>query len=124
MTESIHSVRIWQDRIHKNTKYLDYGVYDIIPFGFTKECSRRLLIKYYAYRSFIQLEKRVQTRYCNPEFESKCRRGTELGRYLIDPATFPQLRSIEEEGKMDLTGGFNHTVPRIGDSMRDRGQLL
>jgi hypothetical protein len=104
----------------KNTKYLDYDVYDIIPCGLTKECSRRLLLKHYPYRSLIQLENRVQTRYWNPEFESECRRGTELEGYLIDPAVFPQLRSLDEEGKMDLTGGFDHTVPRIGDSMHDR----
>jgi hypothetical protein len=104
----------------KNTKYLDYGVNDIIPFGLTKECSRRLLIKHYPYRSLIQLEKRVQTRYGNPEFESECRRGTELERYLINPAAFPQLRRLDEEGNMDLRGGFDQTVPRIGDSLRDR----
>jgi hypothetical protein len=104
----------------RNTKYLDYGVYDIIPLGLTKECSRRLSIKHYPYRSLVQLEKRIQTRYWNPEFESECRRGTELERYLIDPATFPQLRSLDEEGNVDLTGGFDHTVPRIGNSMRDR----
>jgi hypothetical protein len=104
----------------KNTKYLDYGVNDIIPFGLTKECSRRLLIKHYPYRSLIQLEKRVQTRYWNPEFESECRRGTELERYLINPAAFPQLRRLDEEGNMDLRGGFDQTVPRIGDSLRDR----
>jgi hypothetical protein len=104
----------------KNTKYLDYGVYDIIPLGLTKECSRRLPIKHYPYRSLTQLEKRVRTRYGNPEFESETRRGPDLERYLIDPAAFPQLRRLDEEGGMDLTDGFDHTMRRIGDSMRDR----
>lgn len=104
----------------KNTRYLDYGAYDIVPFGLTRECSRRLPIKHYPYRSLAQLKKRIYTRYGNPEFESECRRGTDLQRYLIDPANFPQLRHLDEEKGVDLTGGFDHIVPRIGESLRDR----
>jgi glycosyltransferase involved in cell wall biosynthesis len=106
----------------KNTRYLDYGAYDIIPLGLTKECSRRLPIKHYPYRSLTQLEKRVSTRYGNPEFESECKRGTDLERYLIDPAAFPQLRYLDEEKGLDLTSGFDHIVPRIGESLRDRAR--
>jgi hypothetical protein len=61
----------------------------------------------------------VNTRYGNPEFESECRRGTDLERYLIDPATFPQLRCLDEERRLDLTGGFDHIMPRIGESASD-----
>jgi glycosyltransferase involved in cell wall biosynthesis len=104
----------------RNTRYLDYGAYDIIPLGLTKECSRRLPIKHYPYRSLAQLEKRVSTRYGNPEFESENRRGTDLEHYLIDPATFPQLRCLGEEKGLDLTGGFDHIMPRIGESLGDR----
>jgi hypothetical protein len=106
----------------KNTRYLDYGAYDFTPLGLTKECSRRLPIKHYPYRSLAQLEKRVSARYGNPEFESENRRGTDLERYLIDPATFPQLRRLDEEKGLDLTGGFDHVMPRIGESLRDRAR--
>jgi glycosyltransferase involved in cell wall biosynthesis len=104
----------------KNTRHLDYCVYDIIPFGLTKECSRRLFIRHYPYRSLAQLEKRVYTRYGNPEFESECRRGTDLERYAIDPATVPELRYWDGGKGLDLTGGFSINVPRIGESLRDR----
>jgi hypothetical protein len=122
----------WRDRKHyilyesgkvefiKNTRCLDYRVYDIVPLGLTKECSRRLLIKHYPYRSLAQLKKRVDTRYGNPEFESECSRGTDLERYTIDPLTVPELRRWDEERGLDLTGGFNHVVPRIGENLRDR----
>ena len=104
----------------KNTRYLDYGVYDFIPSGVLKECSRRLLLKHYPYRSLAQLEKRVHTRYGNPEFESEYRRGTEIENYTIDPDAFPELRRWDEEKGVDLTGGFSVVVPRIGESLRDR----
>ncbi len=104
----------------KNTKYLDYHVHDIIPFGLTKECSQRLLMKHYPYRFLGQLEKRVHTRYGNPEFESECRRGTDLDRYIFDPANVPELRRWNEEKGVDPTGGFSVNVPRIGDIVRDR----
>jgi len=104
----------------KNTRYLDYGAYDIIPFGLIKECSRRLLMKHYPYRSLAQLEKRVHTRYGNPEFESECRRGTNLDRYIFDPKTLPELRCWDEQNGVDLTGSFSINMPRIGDSVRDR----
>jgi hypothetical protein len=104
----------------KNTKYLDYGVCDIIPLGLTKECSRRLPIKHYPYRSLTQLEKRVSTRYGNPEFESETRRGTELEAYLIDPNTVSKVQYLDEENGVDLRGGFSTNVPRIGESLNDR----
>ena len=104
----------------KNTRYLDYGAYDFIPSGVLKECSRRLPLKHYPYRSLAQLEKRVHTRYGNPEFESEYRRGTEIENYTIDPDAFPELRRWDEEKGVDLTGGFSVVVPRIGESLRDR----
>jgi glycosyltransferase involved in cell wall biosynthesis len=122
----------WRDRKHyvlyesgpvkffKNTQYADYIICDFRPLGITKECSQRLFMKHYPYRSLAQIKKRVYTRYGNPEFESEGRRGTDLERYLVDPETLPQLRYWEEENGVDLTGGFNHTVPRIGESARDR----
>ena len=122
----------WRDRKHyvlyasgpvkffKNTSYLDYGGYAIMPFGLIKECSKRLLMKHYPYRSLAQLEKRIHTRYGNREFESECRRGTDLEDYAIDPATVPELRRWHEEKGVDLTGGFGRVSPQIGKSVRDR----
>ncbi len=107
-------------KLFKNTKYIDYGICDSIPFGLLKECSRRLPLKHYPHRSIAQLEKRIQARYGNCEFESECRRGTDLEHYVIDPATIPQLRYWDEEKGVDLTEGFSVIVPRIGDSVRDR----
>lgn len=106
-------------RFCKNTRFADYGICDNVPFGLMKECSRRLLMKHYPYRSLSQLKKRVYTRYGNPEFESEGRRGTDLERYVIDPATVPQLRQLDEEKGIDFTGGFSIILPRIGESGRD-----
>jgi glycosyltransferase involved in cell wall biosynthesis len=129
--ESVHQ-QTWRDRKHyvlyesgpvkffKNTKYVDFNICDFMPFGVTKECSQRLLMKHYPYRSLGQLEKRVHTRYGNREFESECRRGTDLDRYIFDPATVPGLRYWDEENGVDLPGGFGRIVPRIGESFRDR----
>jgi hypothetical protein len=122
----------WRDRKHyvlyesgpvkffKNTKYVDYNICDFMPFGITKECSQRLLMKHYPYRSLAQLKKRVYTRYGNREFESECKRGTDLERYTFDPATVPELLRLDEKKGLDLTGGFGLVVPRIGESARDR----
>lgn len=122
----------WRDRKHyvlyesgpvkffKNTKYVDYSICDSMPFGLTRECSKRLLMKHYPHRSLVQLEKRVQTRYGNREFESECRRGIDLDRYIFDPATVPNLRYLYEENGVDLTAGFGRIVSRIGESLRDR----
>jgi hypothetical protein len=122
----------WRDRKHyvlyesgpvkffKNTEYVDYNICDFIPFGVTKECSQRLLMKHYPYRSLSQLEKRVHTRYGNREFDSECKRGTDVDRYIFDPDTLPELRCWDEEKGLDLTGGFGRIIPRIGESARDR----
>lgn len=122
----------WRDRKHyilyesgpvkffKNTKYVDYNICDVMPFGITKECSQRLLMKHYPYRSLAQLKKRVYTRYGNREFESECKRGTDLERYTFDPATVTDLRCWDKDKGIDLTGGFCRVVPRIGESTRDR----
>jgi glycosyltransferase involved in cell wall biosynthesis len=122
----------WRDRKHyilyesgpikffKNTRYVDYGICGSIPFGLIKECSRRLLMKHYPCRSLAQLEKRVHTRYGNPEFESERRRGTDLDRYTIDSATVPELRRWNEEKGIDIRGEFSINVPAIGESIRDR----
>jgi len=104
----------------KNTKYLDYGAYDFVPFGLMKECSQRLPLKHYPHRSIAQLEKRIQTRYGNREFESECRRGTDLECYVIDPNTIPEIRYWDEEKGLGLKGKFSINVPRIGKSFRDR----
>jgi hypothetical protein len=121
----------WRDRKHyvlyqsgpikffKNTRYVDYSICDSIPFGLTKECSQRLLMKHFPYRSLAQLKKRVCTRYGNREFESECRRGTDMDRYAVDPATVPELRYLDEEKGVDLSGEFSINVPRIGGSRRD-----
>ncbi len=122
----------WRDRQHyvlyesgpvkffKNTKYVDYNICDFMPLGITKECSQRLLMKHYPYRSLAQLKKRVYTRYRNREFESECKRGTDLERYTFDPATVPELLRLDEKKGLDLTGGFGLVVPRIGEGRRDR----
>jgi hypothetical protein len=107
-------------KFFKNTRYVDYSICDSIPFGLTKECSQRLLMKHYPYRSLAQLKKRVCTRYGNREFESECRRGTDLERYAVDPATVPELLRLDGKKDLDLTGGFGLVVPRIGESARDR----
>jgi hypothetical protein len=104
----------------KNTRYLDYESYDFMPLGLTKECSRRLLVKHYPYRSLTQLEKRVRTRSGNPEFESEFRRGNNLNSYIFDKDALPGLRYWDEKKGVDLTGGFSVVVPRMGESMRDR----
>jgi glycosyltransferase involved in cell wall biosynthesis len=107
-------------KFFKNTEYADYTICDFVPFGIIKECSQRLLMKHYPYRSLAQLKKRVYTRYGNQEFESECRRGTDLESYIFDPATVPELRCWDKEKGMDLTGRFCRVVPRIGESTRDR----
>jgi len=107
-------------KFFKNTRYLDYKIYDIMPFGLTKECSRRLLMKHYPYRSLSQLKKRVETRQGNPEFESERKRGTDLGRYIFDIAAVPELRVWDEEKGVNVSAGFSRVVPRIGESARDR----
>jgi glycosyltransferase involved in cell wall biosynthesis len=111
-------------KLFKNNKYVDYGICDMIPFGLVKECSKRLPLKHYPHRSIAQLKKRIQARYGNCEFESECRRGTDLERYVIDPATVPQLRYWDEEKGVDLRGEFSINSPRIGSSMRDRTLAL
>ncbi|MFX0202002.1 MAG: glycosyltransferase family 2 protein [Candidatus Hodarchaeota archaeon] len=122
----------WRDRKHyvlyesgpvkffKNTEYADYTICDFVPFGIMRECSQRLLMKHYPYRSLAQLKKRVYTRYGNREFESECQRGTDLERYTFDPAAVPELRLWDEKKGIDLTGGFKHITPKIGESVRDR----
>jgi glycosyltransferase involved in cell wall biosynthesis len=107
-------------KLVKNTRYLDYKICDIMPLGLTKECSRRLLMKHYPYRSLPQLKKRVETRQGNPEFESERKRGTDLGRYVFDPAVVPEFRVWDEDKGVDVSGGFSRVVPRIGESARDR----
>ncbi|MFX0200134.1 MAG: glycosyltransferase family 2 protein [Candidatus Hodarchaeota archaeon] len=107
-------------RFYKNTKFVDYGICDNVPLGLTKECSRRLPMKHYPYRSLAQLKKRIYTRYGNREFESECRRGTDIERYTVDRATIPQLRHWDEDKGVDLTGGFSVLVPPIGGRGRDR----
>ena len=122
----------WRDRKHyvlyasgtiklfKNTRYIDYGIYASVPLGLTKECSRRLVMKHYPHRSLTQLEKRVYTRYDNPEFESECKLGTDLNHYTFDKSTVPHLRRWDEETGLDLRGSFSVIVPRLGESRRDR----
>ncbi|UCF56292.1 MAG: glycosyltransferase family 2 protein [Deltaproteobacteria bacterium] len=129
--ESLHQ-ETWHARKHyvlyesgpvkffKNTKYVDYNICDFMPFGITKECSQRLLMKHYPYRSLAQLKNRVYTRYGNREFESECKRGTDLERYTFDPATVPEILRLDEKKGLDLTGGFGLVEPRIGESARDR----
>jgi glycosyltransferase involved in cell wall biosynthesis len=107
-------------KLFKNTRYIDYGTYAYIPLGLTKECSRRLIMKHYPHRSLAQLAKRVDIRYGNPEFESECRRGTDLEQYTIDPIITPGLHRCDKENGLDLTGGFHIIVPRLGESKWDR----
>jgi hypothetical protein len=107
-------------KFFKNTKYTDYTICNITPFGIMREYSKRLFMKNYPYRSLAQLEKRIHTRYGNREFESECRRGNDLERYTIDPATFPELRRWYEAKGVDLTGGFSLIMPRVGESARGR----
>jgi glycosyltransferase involved in cell wall biosynthesis len=107
-------------RFCKNTRYTDYGICNNIPFGLMREYSQRLLMKHYPYRSLSQLKKRVHARYGNPEFESECRRGTNIERYTVDRAAIPQLRQWDEEKGVDLTGGFSVVVPPIGERIHDR----
>jgi len=106
-------------KLFKNTRYVDYGICDSIPFGLLKECSRRLPLKHYPHRSIAQLESRIRTRYGNHEFESECRRGTDIERYTVDPSAVPELRHWDEEKAKDLRGEFSINFPRIGSSMRD-----
>lgn len=122
----------WRDRKHyvlyasgtiklfKNTRYIDYGICASIPLGLTKECSRRIVMKHYPHRSLTQLEKRVYTRYDNPEFESEYKRGTNLEHYMFDRATVPYLRRWDEENGLDLRGSFRVIVPRLGENRGDR----
>ena len=107
-------------KLFKNTRYVDYGICDNIPFGLLKEYSRRLPLKHYPHRSIAQLEKRIQVRYGNPEFESECRRGTDIERYTVNPSAVPELRYWDEEKVKDVRGEFSINYPRIGSSMRDR----
>ena len=111
-------------KFFKNTKYVDYGICDSIPLGLTKECSWRLPLKHYPHRSVDQLEKRVHTRYGNLEFESECKRGTNLERYVFDPTTIPQVRRWEEEIGVDLKRDFGHIVPRIGENALHRAYAV
>jgi len=111
-------------KFFKNTRYVDYGICDSIPFGLLKECSRRLPLKHYPHRSVAQLETRIRARYGNHEFESECRRGTDIERYTVDPSVVPELQHWDEEKDTHVRGEFSINLPRIGTSMRDRTLAL
>ncbi len=124
-------VQSWRDRkyyelyesgevdLFKNTAYLNYGICARVPFGLTRECSRRLPLNHYPYRSRQQIEKRIRARYQNREFASEYKRGAELDRYLVNPS-LPQIKRLEAGQAIDFNGKFTRIVPRINPRGRDR----
>ena len=109
--------------IFKNTVYLDYGICDRVPLGLIKECSRRLTLRHYPFRSLEQVRKRIQTRCDNREFTSEYKRGRELDSYFIE-SSLPQLKCLRDDNELDYSGGFFRVIPRIGSRPRDRNFKL
>jgi len=122
----------WRDRVFyhlyesgevdlfKNTGRLDYGICSRLPLGLTRECTRRLISRHYPARSAEQLDKRIQSRSGNLDFEPQLRRGLEWQSYLIDPSAVPGIKKLDRGKGLDLSGGFSRVVPPVGREGRSR----